>query len=448
MQTLDTLISYAGDFLWGIPGMAMLLLTGLYLTIMLRGLQFWAIWHALYLALIVRKDADGADGDINHFQALMTALAATVGTGNIVGVATAILLGGPGALFWMWMTGLVGMATKYAEAVLAVKYRVKGPDGQMSGGPMYYLSRGLGSNWLAKTFALCGGVAAFGIGNMVQSNSVAGAVGAAFGVPAWVTGLLLAVATGAVVIGGIRSIGRITGVLVPFMIVVYMVGAIYILLIHVSEIPQALALVVREAFNPSAVGGGAVGITIWQVMRYGVARGIFSNESGLGSSPIAAAAAVTKHPVTQALVSMTQTFIDTIVVCSMTGLVIILTGFWNSTVDASQVTALAFESVAPGYGSILVSICLSLFAYSTILGWCYYGEKSIGYIGGERIIGPYRVIFVLFVFCGSVLKIDLVWNISDVMNGMMMLPNLVGLIGLAHVVKSETLSYFQAKLSA
>ena len=444
LQVLEQWMNVLSGWVWGPPLMILLVGTGLYLTLALKGLQFRKLMYALWLALIKRKEEGDQPGDITHFQALMTALSATVGTGNIAGVATAIAAGGPGALFWMWITGLVGMATKYAEAVLAVKYRVQDEYGTMSGGPMYYISRGLGWKWLGTLFAIFAAVAAFGIGNMVQSNSVADAVQATFHIPLSVTGVVLMVATGLVIIGGIKSIGRVTGVLVPFMIVFYMGGALVIILLKISALPQALYLVVKQAFTPTAAAGGFLGSTVMLTIRMGVARGVFSNESGLGSAPIAAAAAQTKHPVTQALVSMTQTFIDTIVVCSMTGLVLILTGTWNSGKNGAELTSFAFQHGLPGqWGNIIVATGLILFAYSTILGWSYYGEKSIEYLLGERAVMPYRVLFVIFVGVGAMLKLDLVWALADVFNGLMAFPNLIGLLALSPVLVQETKNYFR-----
>ncbi len=443
-QSFANLVNSVGSFVWGPPMLLFLVGTGLWLTISLKGLQFRKLGYSLYLALIKRKEEGDNPGDISHFQALMTALSATVGTGNIAGVATAIAAGGPGALFWMWVTGLVGMATKYSEAVLAVKYRKVDADGNMSGGPMYYIADGVGWKWLGTLFAIFASVAAFGIGNMVQSNSVADAVQATFNVPLYVTGIVLMVFTAAVILGGIKNIGRVTGLLVPIMIGFYMVGALIILIIYIAEIPGALAMIVRDAFTPTAATGGFLGSTVMMTIRMGVARGVFSNESGLGSAPIAAAAAQTKHPVTQALVSMTQTFIDTLVVCTMTGLVLIITGTWNSGETGASLTTTAFQAGFTG-GKYVVTIGLVLFAYSTILGWCYYGEKSIEYLFGEKVIMPYRIIFVLFVGIGAVAKLDLVWSLSDVFNGMMAIPNLIGLLILSPVIVKETRDYFEAR---
>ncbi len=450
MAQLTFLLRQASDFIWGpwllIP---LLLFTGLYLTLRLKGLQFKELYGALYLALIVRKDK-GATGDISHFQALMTALAATVGTGNIVGVATAIALGGPGAVFWMWMTGLLGMATKYSEALLAVHYRVTDHRGEQAGGPMYYLSRGIRAQPLGKIlgllFAIFAAIAAFGIGNMVQSNSVAQALHESFNISVVLTGIVLAVGAGAVILGGIRSIGRFTSAFVPVMIAVYMAGTLVILLRFAGAIPHALVLIIHDAFNGTALSGGFAGAAVAAAIRFGVARGIFSNESGLGSAAIAAAAAQTEEPVRQAMVSMTQTFIDTIVVCSLTALVILTTGAWESGANGAPLTQLAFSRGLPGeWGGWLVAISLSMFAFSTILGWSYYGEKSIEYLLGERWIPVYRVLFVAAVLFGAIRSLNFVWTVSDVMNGLMALPNLIGLLLLSGVIVGQTRSYFQRR---
>ena len=437
METLDAIVGKINAFAWGPPMLILLVGTGFWLTINLRGLQFTKLGHALYLALVKRKEDTDEPGDITHFQALMTALAATVGTGNIAGVATAIAIGGPGALFWMWITGLVGMATKYAEAILAVKYREVDENGEMCGGPMYYISKGLNMPWLGTMFAVFASVAAFGIGNMVQSNSVADAVEATFNIPFWVTGVVLMGLSAVVILGGIKSIAKVTSLLVPVMIFFYVIAAMYIIFSHIAEVPAALMFIVKQACNPTAAVGGFARATIMMAIRFGVARGVFSNESGLGSAPIAAAAAQTKTPTAQALVSMTQTFIDTIVVCTMTGLVLILTGAWSNGQTGAELTTTAFNMGFAG-GGYIVTIGIILFAYSTILGWCYYGEKSIEYLFGVKSILPYRIIFILFIRVGAVAKLSLVWNISDTLNGLMAVRNLIGLIMLTPVVVSET----------
>ena len=444
MTSLDAIVGKIGAFAWGPPMLILLVGTGFWLTLALRGVQFSKLFYALYLALIKRKEETDEPGDITHFQALMTALSATVGTGNIAGVATAVAVGGPGALFWMWITGLVGMATKYAEAVLAVKYREVDENGEMSGGPMYYISKGLNMPWLGTLFAIFASFAAFGIGNMVQSNSVADAVEATYGISPYITGALLMILTAAVILGGIKKIGKVTGLLVPIMIVFYMAGALYIILANISEVPAAFALIFEHAFNPSSAVGGFAGAGVMLAIRMGVARGVFSNESGLGSAPIAAAAAQTKEPVTQALVSMTQTFIDTLIVCTMTGLVLILTGAWSNGTTGAELTTIAFSAGMTG-GAHIVTIGLILFAYSTILGWCYYGEKSMEYLFGVKAILPFRLVFICFVGIGAIAKLSFVWNLSDTFNGLMAIPNLIGLIMLTPVVVSETRAFFAKK---
>ncbi|MDW7674021.1 MAG: sodium:alanine symporter family protein [Bacillota bacterium] len=405
--------------------------TGIFLTIRLKGLQFTKLLYAH--KLIFTKD-ENSEGDISHFQALTTALAATIGTGNIAGVATAIFLGGPGAVFWMWMTGLVGMATKYAEAILAVKYRTVDKKGEMCGGPMYYIEKGLGWKWLGATFAVFGSIAAFGIGNMVQSNSVASAVEATFNISPTVTGAILVFFTALVILGGIKSIGKVTSYLVPIMAAFYTLGGIIILIINASAIPAALGSIFGSAFTGSAAAGGALGAAI----RYGVARGVFSNEAGLGSAPIAAAAAKTDFPGRQALVSMTQTFIDTIVVCSVTALAILTSGALATGETGAALTTAAFNEGLPGPGGLIVAVGIILFAYSTILGWCYYGEKCLEYLAGEKAVPIYRLLFVGAVFVGAIAELDFVWNFADAMNGLMALPNLIGLVGLSGVVVAET----------
>lgn len=440
------------DVIWGTPLLVLLVGTGVYLTIRLGAVQLRGLVHALWLAFVKRKE-HGAEGDISHFQALMTALAATVGTGNIAGVATAIAAGGPGALFWMWVTGLFGMATKYSEALVSVKYRVTDGYGTMSGGPMYALARGVGGRAgraLGFLFALFAAVAAFGIGNMVQSNSVADVIRSSAGVPVWITGLVLAAATAAVILGGIRSIARVTEVLVPVMIVFYMLAALAVLAIEWRRIPEILSLVLGSAFSGHAALGGFLGATVKETVRMGVARGVFSNESGLGSAGIAAAAAQTSHPVAQALVSMTQTFIDTIVVCSLTGFVILASGAWTAAgpggtpLNGAPLTAAGFDAALPhGLGSLVVSVGLVLFAYSTILGWSYYGEKSLEYLLGEGAVKPYRAAFCLVVFLGAVQPLAFVWTVADIFNGLMAVPNLIGLLALSGVLARSTREYFQ-----
>jgi len=441
MEMIEKLVATLSGIVWGAPMLVLLVGTGIYLTIILKGMQFWALPHAM--KLIFHKEHDG-EGEISHFAALMTALAATVGIGNIVGVATAITLGGPGAVFWMWMTGLVGMATKYSEAVLAVKYRQKGHHHGYKGGPMYYLTYGLNMPKLGMAFAIFTAIAAFGIGNMTQANAVAQILSSEMSVPTWVTGVVLLTLTAVVILGGIKSIGNFTSFLVPFMILIYVSVSLVILAMNLDKLGGAFSLIFYHAFNPIAAGGGFVGATMAAAIRYGVARGVFSNESGLGSAPIAAAAAKTNDPVRQALVSMTQTFIDTLVVCTMTALIILISPFWQQGVSPSALTMQSFQLYLGSFGGIVVIISTVLFAYSTILGWSYYGEKAFEYIFGERFIRLYRVLFIAGVMVGSMMKLEFVWNFSDLTNGLMAIPNLIALLLLSKVISSESKRYFES----
>lgn len=464
MDGLLETLNRVSSFVWGPPLILLLVGTGIYFTIVLRGLQFRELGHSLWLALVKRKE-EGAQGDISHYQALMTALAATVGVGNIAGVGTAIAAGGPGALFWMWMSGLFGMATKYAEAYLGVRFREVDSRGNMSGGPMYYLRNGVGGN-LGKTlgflFALFAAVAAFGIGDMTQSNSVADAIQTSFGVRPLYTGIAIAVFAGAVILGGIQSIGRVTSFFVPVMILFYLIGGLVVLAINWRGLPAIVTFVITDAFTPTAAIGGFLGATVRDAIRWGFARGVFSNESGLGTGGIAAAAAQTYAPTSQALVSMTQTFIDTIVVCSITGLAIVTTNSWQVADPATGValsgaplTVVAFSHGLPGnLGGYIVAIGLALFAFSTILGWSYYGERAISYLLGEKVITPYRILFVIASFFGAyALELgeaqrggfQLVWTFSDIMNGLMAIPNLIGLLLLSGIVVKETKEFLAGR---
>lgn len=454
VDAINTFLVAVKDLVWGpfllIP---LLLGTGLYLTIRLGGLQFVKLIPAMNLGLVKRRDKGEEEGDISQFQALTTALAATVGTGNIVGVATALSIGGPGALFWMWITGLVGMVTKYAEAFLAVRFRTTDTAGEKSGGPQYYLERGIKGplgKVLGLSFAIFAAVACFGIGNLTQGNSIASNVENSWHVPTWVTGLVLTVLALVVLVGGIRSIGSVTSALVPVMIVFYVGAAIYILIANISGLPAAFGEIFRGAFSGTAAAGGFAGSVILVVIQMGVARGLFSNESGLGSAPIAAAAAKTSHPVRQGLVSMTQTFIDTIIVVTFTGLVIITTGVWKATdeageqISASLMTGEAFTFGLPGqWGHWIVTIGLVLFAFSTILGWSYYGERNLERLFGRRAVVPFRILFSLVVFVGCTTELEVVWNFSDVANGLMALPNLVGILILSGLIARETRHYLK-----
>lgn len=454
MDKLEQLLGQIGGIVWGpfllIP---LLLGTGLYLTIRLGLIQLIYLGPALKLGLIKRQDA-GAEGDISQFQALTTAMAATVGTGNIVGVATAIGIGGPGALFWMWVTAVLGMASKYAEAFLGVRYRTTDSVGEKNGGPQYYLERGIPGPFgrvLALSFAIFAVIACFGIGNMTQGNSIASNLERSFSVPLWLTGGVLAAMTLLVLVGGIKSIGKVTAGLVPVMILFYVLGALYILLANAGAVPAALGEIFSSAFTGSSAAGGFVGSTIMIAVQFGVARGIFSNESGMGSAAIAAASAQTSHPVRQGLVSMTQTFIDTIIVVSCTGLVIITTGVWHETdpatgaqISASIMTGQAFSHGLPGmWGHWIVTIGLVLFAYSTILGWAYYGERNVERLFGHGLVMPFRIFFSAIVYFGCTVQLGVVWNFSDVANGLMAIPNLIGLLVMSGLIARETKLYLR-----
>ena len=454
IDQLEQKLGEIGGIVWGPYMLIPLLLgTGLYLTARLGGIQFLRLGAALRLGLIKRSD-DTDDGDISQFQALTTAMAATVGTGNIVGVATAIATGGPGALFWMWVTALLGMASKYSEAFLGVRYRVTDAAGEKSGGPQYYLERGIPNafgKFLALAFAIFAVFACFGIGNMTQGNSIASNLTNSFAVPTWITGAVLAAMTLVVLVGGIKSIGRVTAGLVPAMILFYVLGALYILIANAGAVPAAISEIFSQAFTGTAAVGGFLGSTIMIAVQYGVARGIFSNESGMGSAAIAAASAQTTHPVRQGLVSMTQTFIDTIIVVSCTGLVIITTGVWKGVDPASGeqispaiMTGEAFSHGLPGqWGHWIVTIGLVLFAYSTILGWAYYGERNVERLFGRRMVMPFRILFSLVVYFGCTVQLGVVWNFSDVMNGLMAIPNLIGLLIMSGLIARETRYYLK-----
>ena len=453
MEQVEKFIHWLNDnIVWGPVMLVLLVGTGIWLTLILRGLQFGMLFYALKQAFRPHpKKDDGSDheGDVSHFGALMTALSATIGTGNIAGVATAVVTGGPGAVFWMWITAIFGMATKYGEGVLAVKYRVTNSKGEMSGGPMYYIENGLGKKWkwLALLFAFFGVMASFGIGSTVQANSVAQAVHSSFGIDTWITGVVLTLITAFVVLGGIQSISRVSSVVVPFMAVLYIVGGLVVVAMHFDLLLPALKVIMHDAFTGQAVAGGVVGT----VIRYGVARGVFSNEAGMGSAPIAAAAAKTDHPVRQALVSMTGTFLDTIIVCSITGIVLVM-GILQSNGGAFAVpdlkgaalTTATFDAMLSGYGGWVVTIGLIFFAYSTTLGWCYYGEKCTTYVFGDKSVPMYRVIYVATVMLGTVLSMDMVWAAADTFNGLMAVPNLIALLLLSKVIVQETRD-FKAK---
>ncbi|MFO7753047.1 MAG: sodium:alanine symporter family protein [Desulfobacteraceae bacterium] len=420
--------------------------TGIYLSFGTGWRTVSKLGYAFKLLMQGRKKEDQkGEGDITPFQSLMTALSATIGTGNIAGVATAIFLGGPGAVFWMWVTALFGMATKYGEAVLAVKYRETMPDGTYVGGPMYYIKNGMGKNWkwLGFLFALFAAVAAFGIGNMVQSNSVARAVERAVSIPYWVTGLVLAAATFAVVIGGIKRIGEVTERLVPFMAAVYVIGALIVIIANIEKLGMAFGMIFTDAFTGTAAAGGFAGSAIAQAMRFGVARGVFSNEAGLGSAPIAHAAARTQDPVRQGIIAGLSPLIDTIFVCTLTALLIIMTGAWQSGETGAELSQMAFNMGLPGLGDFVVGFGLIIFAFSTMLAWCYYGQVSIEYIFGLKGVTPYRLVYVVVIFIGAMIKLDFVWTFSDMMNGLMIIPNLIALLVLSPVIFRITKEYFK-----
>ena len=436
-QIIDTI----NGAVWGPVMLILLLGTGIYLTIGLKGMSITHIPYAFRQLFKGRKGS--GEGEISPFNALMTALSSTVGTGNIAGVATAIGIGGPGALFWMWCTALVGLATKYSEAVLAVNFRETDELGKKVGGPMYYIKNGLGKKWrwLGVAFAIFGSLAGFGLANTVQSNAVSQVLQSNFHVPTLFSGILMAVLVGIVLLGGIKRIAEVAGKLVPFMAIVYFLATLSILLLNVTELPAAIVFIVDSAFNGAAATGGFAGATIMLALRMGVARGIFSNESGLGSAPIAHAAAETNSPVRQGTIAMLGTFIDTLIICTMTGLVLVVTGVWNGEPQGAAMTLSAFKAELP-YGDIILSGCIVLFAFTTMLGWSYYGERCAEFLLGPKVIVPFRILWVIGVFLGTQMSLELVWKMSDALNGMMAIPNLIALVLLAPVVFRLTREYF------
>jgi len=439
MEALDKLMIEVSGFIWGWPLIILLLGTHLYLTIRLRFPQRH-IFKAIRLS--VAKDS-AASGDVSQFGSLTTALAATIGTGNIIGVATAIALGGPGAVFWCWLTGVFGISTKYAEGLLAIKYRVQGADGKMLGGPMYALERGLGWKWMAILFALFTSIAAFGIGSTVQANAIATTLDEAYGVSPYISGTVVCLLAAAVILGGIKSIARVCSFLVPFMALFYVVGCLYILFVNAPYLWPALQLICQSAFEPEAAGGGFVGSTLIMTARYGIARGLFSNESGMGSAPIVAAAAQTRNPVRQALVSSSGTFWDTVVICAITGLVIVSSVLAHPDIDFSNGATLTKDAFAkiPHIGRPLLTFGLLTFAFSTTLGWSYYGERAVEYLKGNRWMTGYRMLYIASMFLGCVMNLTLVWNFADCINGLMAIPNLLSLLFLCGVIVQETRKY-------
>ena len=450
MEFLENLVNSVNGLVWGPPMLVLILGTGFILMVMLKfmplrrlGTGFAFIWRG-------REKGDEATGEISPFQALMTCLAATVGTGNIAGVATAIFLGGPGALFWMWCTALVGMATKYCEVVLAVHYREKDDRGEHVGGPMYAIKNGLGKKWLwlGGAFAIFGGFAGFGIGNMVQVNSMAHALQTTFSVPLWLTGLVTMLFVGLVILGGIKRIGKVAAALVPFMCVAYLIAGIVVLVVNVEAIPAAFDLIFTHAFSPIAATGGFAGAAVMAAIRFGVARGIFSNEAGLGTAGIAQAAGTTTSSVRSGIIGMMGTFIDTIIICTVTGLAIICSGVWSSGESGAALSAAAFEQAMPGIGGALLTIALVVFAFTTILGWSYFGEKCWEFLVGTKAIWPFRVIWVLAVPFGAVAQLEFAWLLADTLNGLMAIPNLISLLLLSPVVVKLTKEYFARSRTA
>ncbi len=433
MHGLEKLLDSLSSLVWGPPLLILLCGTHLFLTFRLRFIQRY-IFKGIKLSFERTREGKG---DVSHFGALTTALAATIGTGNIVGVATAVALGGPGAVLWMWLTGVFGIATKYSEALLSVKYRITNKKGMMSGGPMYVLERKMKSKWLAILFAAFTAIAAFGIGNMVQANSISMLLKDSLHISPWLSGIAMTILTAIVILGGIRSIANACEKLVPFMALFYIIGCIILLVMKAGTIPQTIVTICTSAFSGHAAFGGFVGAGILQTIRYGVARGLFSNESGLGSAPIVAAAAQTKTPVRQALVSATGTFWDTVVVCAMTGLVIVNSGMWMQGLNGAALTRAAFSSI-PYLGTFILTIGLLTFVFSTILGWSYYGEKAIEYLFGHNAVQPYRYLWVIVVMVGSVATLPMVWSFADIANGLMALPNLISLLVLSGVIVAET----------
>lgn len=438
---MDQFLREMRDWIWGAPLLFFLLGTGAYLTFLLKGMQFRYLGYAF--KQVIAKQQENSKGDISHFEALMTTLAGAIGTGAIVGVSTAITVGGVGAIFWMWVTAFLGMATKYAESLLAVKYRSPDGRGEMSGGPMQYIEKGLGWKWMAIIFAGLGVIAAISTGNLVQTNSIAQAIQHVWSVDAWITGLILTVLTGAVIIGGVKSIGQVASVLVPLMAILYIIAALIIILMRIDQVPAAFSMIFKSAWNGQAATGGFLGATFMMAIQEGVARSVFSNEAGLGISSVAAAAAKTESPGRQAMITMTGALISTVIVCTMTGLVLAVTGLVGNTTESGELlngaalAIAAFSSHISG-GEYVVTIGLILFAYTTVLAWSYYGEKCFEYLFGERYIMFYRILFALIVIPGAMLKMEVAWYLADISNGLMVIPNLIALIALSSIIVKET----------
>jgi AGCS family alanine or glycine:cation symporter len=444
VESLNTFFNWLNGIVWGVPMIVLIIGTGLYLQLRLGFMPIRKIVYGFRMIWKSRTPGAKAEGEITPYAALMTALSATIGTGNIAGVATAIAVGGPGALFWMWVTAFVGMATKYAEVVLAVKYREVDDLGEHAGGPMFAIKNGLGKHWhwLGTAFAIFGGLAGFGIGNMVQANGISSAMHNAFGIETWISGIVMAVVTGLVILGGIKRIGAVAEKVVPFMAIFYIVCVLTVLVMFASEIPSALATIFSDAFTGTAAVGGFAGSAVILAIQKGVARGIFSNEAGLGTAGIAQAAGSTSNPVFSGLIGMMGTFIDTIIVCTMTGLAIMVTGVWSSGETGAVLTSSAFEAALPGMGAYLLSISLALFAFTTILGWAYYSEKCWEFLFGTVTEKPFRILWTIAVFFGATLSLDFAWLVADTLNALMAIPNLISLLLLSPVVIKLTRDYF------
>lgn len=442
MEWLLDVNDFVNDLVWGWPFLILIVGTGVYLTFRTQFIPFTKFGYIIkntFLKIFVKEQV--GEGEITAFQAVSTALAATVGTGNIAGVGTAIAIGGPGAVFWMWIAALFGMATKYGEVVLAIEYREKTDDGRYVGGPMYYLEKGAKMKWLAVLFAIFGAAATFGIGNMVQSNSVADSLNTTFGIEPWITGVVLAALVALVIVGGIKKIGKVTEIIVPFMAIIYIVGGLIIIIANIQLVPQAFGIIFRDAFTGSAAAGGFVGSTLALGVRYGVARGVFTNEAGLGSAPIAHAAATTDHPVRQGFWGVFEVFADTIVLCTITALVIVMTGAVDTGLDGAALTTSAFNEGIP-FGGYIVTFGLVFFAFSTLLGWSYYGERCMEYLFGPKSIVFYRLLFIPLIVVGAIGGLRAIWALADTLNGLMALPNLIGLLILSPVIVKSTRNYF------
>lgn len=444
MELMNTFFNWLNGIVWGVPMIVLIIGTGLFLQLRLGFMPLRKVVYGFRMIWKSRTPGADSEGEITPYAALMTALSATIGTGNIAGVATAIAVGGPGALFWMWVTAFVGMATKYAEVVVAVKYREVDDKGEHVGGPMFAIKNGLGRNWhwLGTAFAFFGGLAGFGIGNMVQANGIASAIQNSFGIETWISGIVLTVVTGLVVLGGIKRIGAVAEKVVPTMAIIYLVSVVIVLVIFAENIPSAFTTIVSDAFTGTAAAGGFLGSTIIMAIQRGVARGIFSNEAGLGTAGIAQAAGSTSNPVFSGVIGMMGTFIDTIIICTLTGLAIMVTGVWTSGETGAMLSSSAFEAAMPGVGNYLLTICLALFAFTTILGWAYYAEKCWEFLLGTVSEKPFRVLWTIAVFFGATLSLDFAWLVADTLNALMAIPNLISLLLLSPIVIKLTQDYF------